>query len=149
MPAVKPLAGQLDISDIADAIASDAGATALLGASFLELAGGTMSGDIELDTNKLRLDTDLDTFIDSTVDDQIDFWAGGAVELRLTASSLNAMSKPIVSVTDPSSPQDFLRFVTVYRPPWRKVSTRYWQSFWLLYGLNPSCSNQKPVPGRF
>ncbi len=106
MAAVLPLAAQLDIADIADAIASDPSAVALLGASFLELAGGTMSGDIELDSNKLRLDADLDTFIDSTVDDQIDFWAGGAVELRLTAASLSAMSKPITNVTDPSGAQD-------------------------------------------
>ena len=49
MAAVKPLAGQLDISDIADAIASDPGATALLGASFLELAGGTMTGDLTVE----------------------------------------------------------------------------------------------------
>ena len=49
MAATLPRGAQLDIADIASEIASDPTATSNLAATFLELAGGTMTGDLTVE----------------------------------------------------------------------------------------------------
>ena len=81
--------------------------SAATGGPFLPLAGGTMTGTLDLAAQLLLLDADGDTSIQSAVDDVIDILCGGLVELRLDNSCLDMVTpKPIKNVTNPTGPQD-------------------------------------------
>ena len=81
--------------------------SAATGGPFLPLAGGTMTGTLDLAAQLLLLDADGDTSIQSAVDDVIDVLCGGIVELRLDNSCLDLVApKPIKNVANPTAPQE-------------------------------------------
>ena len=57
-------------------------------AAKLPLAGGTMTGALDLDGQELKLDADADTSITADTDDVVDFKVGGTDRLRLAANNL-------------------------------------------------------------
>jgi hypothetical protein len=72
----------------------------------LQLSGGTLTGDINLNVNKLTLDSDANSYIWSDVDDTIRFVTGSGTRLTITASiitisrPLNLSSQYIYSTTE-------------------------------------------------
>lgn len=81
--------------------------TAVLGGgAFLPLAGGTMTGDIDMDGNVLILDQDADTSIASPIDDTIEFTVGGSIEMSLSATALDMAGNAITNLLDPVAAQD-------------------------------------------
>ncbi len=58
----------------------------------------TTTGDIDIDGNYLYLDSDRDTIIESSADDQMNFWAGGSIKGQFGNNGL-LMSSDITFVT--------------------------------------------------
>jgi hypothetical protein len=58
----------------------------------LPLAGGVMSGALDMNAQELILDLDGDTSITADTDDQIDIRIAGADDFRITANTLTALS---------------------------------------------------------
>ena len=78
-----------------------------VGGPFLPLAGGSMTGDIELDgVARLRLDADDDTFLEALADDLVNMWVGGSVEFFWNATCFDMGGKKISDVLDPVNPQE-------------------------------------------
>jgi hypothetical protein len=81
--------------------------TTISGGPFLLLAGGVMTGDIDLDgVGRLRLDTDGDTFLEAFADDVINFWIGGNTEFVFDLTCFDVGSKTIKNVVDPVAAQE-------------------------------------------
>lgn len=79
--------------------------TVVTGGVFLPLAGGTMTGGIDMDGFGVILDADGDTSITAGTDDQIDFSVDAAV-FRMTPTGFDMGALPISNMADPVNPQD-------------------------------------------
>lgn len=73
---------------VAGAGEADAGSVSLRthGIERMSVSG---AGDISVLGNKLMLDADSDTYLDASVDDQINIFMGGAIQAQFTASGLS------------------------------------------------------------
>ncbi len=81
--------------------------TTATGGPFLPLAGGVMTGDIDLDgVARLRLDADGDSFWEAFANDIVNLWIGGAIEFVFDATCLDVGTKTIKNVVNPVNPQD-------------------------------------------
>ena len=77
-----------------------------IGGPFLPLAGGVMTGIIDLDGQVLILDTNGDSALDGSVDDVVLMILGGASAFQFDATCLDVFTKTIKNVVDPVNPQD-------------------------------------------
>jgi len=78
-----------------------------IGGPFLPLAGGVMTGDIDLDgVASLVLDADGDTLISSLVDDTLNIAVGGGVVFIMDGTNIDVVGQGISNVLDPVLAQD-------------------------------------------
>ena len=80
--------------------------TTVVGGPFLELAGGVMTGAIDLDGNSLLLDADGNSLIEASADNLVNLWIDGTIEYFWNATSFDVGSKAITNVLDPIAAQD-------------------------------------------
>ena len=79
------------LNELAAALGDDANFSTTVTNSIaakLPLAGGTMTGALDLDGQELKLDADADTSITADTDDVVDFKVGGTDRLRLAGNNL-------------------------------------------------------------
>ena len=79
------------LNELAAAMGDDANFSTTITNSIaakLPLAGGTMTGALDLDGQELKLDADADTSITADTDDVVDFKVGGTDRLRLSGNNL-------------------------------------------------------------
>lgn len=79
--------------------------TVVTGGVFLPLAGGTMTGSLDLNGQSLVVDADGDTSISAAVDDELLFTVGSAT-YTMTATGVDFGGQPITDLADPTNPQD-------------------------------------------
>jgi len=78
------------------------------GVGHLPLAGGTMSGDIDMDGNNIIMDANGDSLLNFGTDNAFSIELGGNKEFVVDTLEINAHSKRITNVSNPIAPQDVL-----------------------------------------
>lgn len=79
---------------------------AAVGGPFLPLAGGVMTGDIDLDGNALILDADGDSQIASAVDDTVVVTVGGATRITVDFTNTDFHGAQLQNVATPTLGDD-------------------------------------------
>ena len=80
------------VYDVFNVTVDDAYTKSTADSRFLNVAGDTMSGALDLNGVELVLDADADTSITADTDDQIDIKIAGADDFRFTANTFTALS---------------------------------------------------------
>ncbi len=88
------------VYDVFNVTVDDAYTKSTADSRFLNVAGDTMSGALDLNGLELVLDADADTSITADTDDQIDIKIAGADDFQFTANTFTAQSGSSIVVPD-------------------------------------------------
>ena len=88
------------VYDVFNVTVDDAYSKTTADSRFLNVAGDTMSGALDLNGVELVLDADADTSITADTDDQIDIKIAGADDFQFTANTFTAQSGSSIVVPD-------------------------------------------------
>ena len=88
------------VYDVFNVTVDDAYTKSTADSRFLNVAGDTMSGALDLNGVELVLDADADTSITADTDDQIDIKIAGADDFQFTANTFTAQSGSSIVVPD-------------------------------------------------
>jgi len=88
------------VYDVFNVTVDDAYTKSTSDSRFLNVAGDTMSGALDLNGVELVLDADADTSITADTDDQIDIKIAGADDFQFTANTFTAQSGSSIVVPD-------------------------------------------------
>ena len=88
------------VYDVFNVTVDDAYTKSTSDSRFLNVAGDTMSGALDLNGLELVLDADADTSITADTDDQIDIKIAGADDFQFTANTFTAQSGSSIVVPD-------------------------------------------------
>jgi hypothetical protein len=88
------------VYDVFNVTVDDAYTKSTADSRFLNVAGDTMSGALDLNGLELVLDADADTTITADTDDQIDIKIAGADDFQFTANTFTAQSGSSIVVPD-------------------------------------------------
>jgi|TARA_R100000149_G_C5866013_1_gene130792 hypothetical protein len=86
------------VYDVFNVTVDDAYTKSTADSRFLNVAGDTMSGALDLNGVELVLDADGDTSITADTDDQIDVRIAGADDFRFTANNMNVLSGSTLTI---------------------------------------------------
>lgn len=76
-------------------------------ATYVKIDGtSTVTGNINLNGNKITFDNDMNSYLYSPIDNQVDLYINNANNISFTGTYVDVKSKTIRNVTDPISAQD-------------------------------------------